>query len=147
VVVAGWTTANPTIYRAGLAFQAIVPRSSRFTVTMVTGGLATVAGMFPGIAMRMLGFVAIYGVVLMPMGAVIFVDFWLSRKLGFQDRYAERAGLGFNWAAGLTWFLTLGVCLYLVKYRDVQVFFVGLPGWFVAVTLYIVLSRIYQRKV
>ena len=29
VVVAGWTTANPTIYRAGLAFQAIVPRRSR----------------------------------------------------------------------------------------------------------------------
>ena len=25
VIVAGWTTANPTIYRAGLAFQAIVP--------------------------------------------------------------------------------------------------------------------------
>ena len=26
VIVAGWTTANPTIYRAGLAFQAIMPR-------------------------------------------------------------------------------------------------------------------------
>ncbi len=25
VIVAGWTTANPTIYRAGLAFQAIAP--------------------------------------------------------------------------------------------------------------------------
>ena len=145
VVVAGWTTANPTIYRAGLAFQAIVPRSSRFTVTLVTGALATVAGMFPGIAMKMLGFVAIYGLVLMPMGAVIFVDFWLSRRLGIQDNFAERAGLGFNWAAGLTWFLTLAVCIYLVQYRDIQIFFVGLPGWFVAVTLYIVLSRVYQR--
>jgi hypothetical protein len=29
VIVAGWTTANLTIYRAGLAFQAIVPRWSR----------------------------------------------------------------------------------------------------------------------
>ena len=27
VIVAGWTTANPTIYRAGLAFQAIMPRA------------------------------------------------------------------------------------------------------------------------
>jgi purine-cytosine permease-like protein len=42
VVIAGWTTANPTIYRAGLAFQAIVPRSSRFGVTLVAGGVATV---------------------------------------------------------------------------------------------------------
>ncbi|MBM3854546.1 MAG: hypothetical protein FJ399_15585, partial [Verrucomicrobia bacterium] len=29
VTIAGWTTANPTIYRAGLAFQAIFPQSSR----------------------------------------------------------------------------------------------------------------------
>ena len=41
VIVAGWTTANPTIYRAGLAFQAIVPRSSRYRVTLVTGALGT----------------------------------------------------------------------------------------------------------
>ena len=25
VVIAGWTTANPTLYRAGLALQVIVP--------------------------------------------------------------------------------------------------------------------------
>ena len=37
VIIAGWTTANPTIYRAGLAFQAIVPKCSRFTVTIITG--------------------------------------------------------------------------------------------------------------
>ena len=30
VVLAGWTTANPTIYRAGLAFQAIMPKVSTF---------------------------------------------------------------------------------------------------------------------
>jgi len=39
VIVAGWTPANPTIYRAGLAFQAIVPSSSRYRVTLFTGGL------------------------------------------------------------------------------------------------------------
>src|SRR3990170_8419003 len=49
VIVAGWTTANPTIYRAGLAFQAIVPRVSRYRVTLFTGALATVAGAFPAI--------------------------------------------------------------------------------------------------
>ncbi len=92
VIVAGWTTANPTIYRAGLAFQAIVPRSSRFVVTLVTGAIATIAGMFPAIAMQLLGFVAIYGMILMPMGAVIFVDFWLLPKLGLRSSYAEFSG-------------------------------------------------------
>ena len=57
VIVAGWTTANPTIYRAGLAFQAIMPKVSRFKVTLATGMLATVAGMFPAIAMKLLDFV------------------------------------------------------------------------------------------
>jgi purine-cytosine permease-like protein len=46
VIIAGWTTANPTIYRAGLAFQAVVPKASRVRVTLITGGIATVAGMF-----------------------------------------------------------------------------------------------------
>ena len=32
VIAAGWTTANPTIYRAGLAFQAMFPGSNRTTV-------------------------------------------------------------------------------------------------------------------
>jgi purine-cytosine permease-like protein len=82
VVIAGWTTANPTIYRAGLAFQAIVPRVSRFKVTLATGAAATVAGIFPAVAMQLLGFVALYGLLLMPMGAVIFVDFWLFERLG-----------------------------------------------------------------
>ena len=35
VVVAGWTTSNPTLYRAGLALQAVTPNWSRAKVTLV----------------------------------------------------------------------------------------------------------------
>ena len=147
VVVAGWTTANPTIYRAGLAFQAVIPKASRFWVTLVTGGIATVAGMFPLITMRLLDFVALYGLLLMPMGAVIFVDFWLIRKFGLQSSYAERSRATFNWAAGAAWLVTLAVAWILVKYAHLQIFFVSLPGWFIAATLYVGLSVVYQRVV
>lgn len=147
VVIAGWTTANPTIYRAGLAFQAIRPQTSRFVVTLLTGMLAAVAGLFPAIAMKLLDFVALYGLLLMPMGAVIFIDFWLLRKFGLHSDYAEQSRVAFNWAAGLTWFLTLGTCYCLVRFAGVQIFFVSLPGWFVAAALYIVLSRLYQRQI
>ncbi|MGD8501448.1 MAG: hypothetical protein PVJ86_12420 [Phycisphaerales bacterium] len=147
VIIAGWTTANPTIYRAGLAFQALSPKSSRFKVTLITGAIATIAGMFPAIAMKLLGFVALYGLVLMPMGAVIFVDFWLIRKFGLQSSYAELSGKTFNWAAGLAWFVTLATAWLLVKFAGVQIFFVSLPGWFVAAVLYIVLSFLYQKKI
>ncbi len=124
VIIAGWTTANPTIYRAGLAFQAIVPRSSRFRVTLITGAIATVAAMFPALAMRLLDFVALYGLVLMPMGAVVFVDYWLIRKFGLKSSYAELSGRAFNWAAGLAWGVTLVTAFLLVKYAGVQIFFV-----------------------
>jgi len=127
--------------------------------------------MFPAIAMKLLGFVALYGLVLMPMGAVIFVDFWLIRKFGLHSYYAELSKRTFNWAAGLAWLVTLTICLVLVQLgwiidklvgwgvftmsdslqwvKDtftVQIFFVSLPGWFVAALLYIVLSKIYQKK-
>jgi purine-cytosine permease-like protein len=145
VIVAGWTTANPTIYRAGLAFQAIVPRASRYRVTLATGAITTIVGMFPAVAMQLLGFVALYGMVLMPMGAVVFVDFWLSNRFGFTPNYAEHAGIGFNWAAGLTWLATLAGCVFLVLRGGIQLYFVSLPGWFLAAILYIMLSRLLQR--
>jgi purine-cytosine permease-like protein len=170
VIVAGWTTANPTIYRAGLAFQAIVPRASRFTVTLFTGAVATAAGLFPAITMKLLNFVALYGLLLMPMGAVLFVDFWLIRRLGLEDNYAERKGISFNWAAALAWLLALAACVLIIFLDDLtlwaesqgwidvsdraerllhdwaQIYFVSLPGWFIAAGLYIVLSRFYQKR-
>ncbi len=149
VIIAGWTTANPTIYRAGLAFQAISPKSSRYKVTLITGAVATLAGMFPAIAMKLLDFVALYGLVLMPMGAVVFVDFWLMKKLGLKDNYAERSGLKFNWAAGAAWVATLVICLSLVTSGKpyFQIYFVSLPGWFMAAGLFIGISYILQKGV
>ena len=112
VIVAGWTTANPTIYRAGLAFQAIVPRTSRFTVTLLdrrVGDRGRDVSRDRDASCS--DFVALYGMVLMPMGAVIFVDFYLLKRFGLRSDYAEWSRRSFNWAAGLTWFLTLGTCV------------------------------------
>jgi purine-cytosine permease-like protein len=147
VIVAGWTTANPTIYRAGLAFQAIMPKVSRFKVTIFTGLIATVAGMFPGIAMKLLGFVAIYGLILMPMGAVVFTDFWIFPKLGLKQFYAEHKKIKINWAAAIAWIATLAICVGLNKTGrpQFQIFFVALPGWFIASALYIGVSKLTQK--
>jgi purine-cytosine permease-like protein len=144
VVAAGWTTANPTLYRAGLAFQSLIPSSSRFKVTMITGLIASVTAVFPIVTMRLLGFVALWGMILMPMGAVIFMDFWVLPKLGLRSNFAAAGGAPVNWAAGLAWLLTVGVCTGLVLTGRTQIFFVCLPGWFIASLLYLVLSKILQ---
>jgi purine-cytosine permease-like protein len=144
VVAAGWTTANPTLYRAGLAFQSLMPRSSRFKVTLTTGLIASVTAIFPIVTMRLLDFVALWGMILMPMGAVIFMDFWVLPKLGLRSNFALVAGTQFNWAAGLAWFVTMAVCTGLVLTGRTQIFFVSLPGWFITSLLYVALSRLLQ---
>jgi purine-cytosine permease-like protein len=146
VVIAGWTTANPTIYRAGLAFQAVTPNWKRWKVTLFTGLLTSVIACFPALVMNLLDFVALYGLVLMPMGAVVFLDVMVFEKMNLLRNYAEKSGIKFNWAAGLTWFLTLAMCLFINLYFGIEIFFLGLPGWFIAVLLYIGFSYMFQKK-
>lgn len=146
VIVAGWTTANPTIYRAGLAFQAIVPTVSRFKVTFATGLACAVAGMFPAIAMQLLDFVALYGLALMPMGAVIFCDYWFVRRLGLQPFYAEASNRDVYLAPAIAWLVTLALCLTAVRLGYIEIYFASLPGWFIAAFLYLGLSKLMQRQ-
>lgn len=146
VIIAGWTTANPTIYRAGLAFQAIVPKRSRFRVTFITGLIAAVAGMFPAIAMKLLDFVSLYGMLIMPMGAVMFVDYWLLKKANLHPMYAKMTGKSFYLAPGLAWILTLILCVLLIRFAGVQIYFVSLPGWLFAGTIYFLLSYWFQKN-
>lgn len=141
VIIAGWTTANPTIYRAGLALQAIMPQSKTWKVTMIVGIATTVASFFPALVMRLLDFVALYGLILMPMGAVIFADFWILPKLELMQNYAEIKKIVFNWSAAVTWGITLLISILL----PIEIFFKALPGWFIAVGLYIMLSYVQQK--
>jgi purine-cytosine permease-like protein len=147
VIAAGWTTANPTLYRAGLAFQALRPGSSRFKVTLLTGLIASVTAVFPLVTMRLLDFVALWGMILMPLGAVIFVDFWLLPRLGLRSNFAAVTGRPFNWAAGAAWLISVAVSTLLVLKGGVQIYFVSLPGWFVTALLYIGVSKVMQKNV
>ena len=146
VVIAGWTTANPTIYRAGLAFQSVTPDWKRWKVTLVTGIFTSIVACFPALVMKLLDFVALYGLVLMPMGAVVFLDVMLFPRIGLVRNYADQVGSKFNWSAGLTWFITLTLCLLINIYLGIEIFFLGLPGWFIAVLLYIGLSKMLHKQ-
>ncbi len=146
VVLAGWTTANPTIYRAGLAFQAIFPKTKRWKVTIIVGIITTMAACFPALVMKLLDFVALYGLVLMPMGAVIIIDIYVLKKLNMASNYAQFKDIPISWQAAGAWVITLIFCLALNVYLGVDIFFLGLPGWFIAAGLYIILSKLIQSK-
>jgi purine-cytosine permease-like protein len=108
--------------------------------------VTTVAALFPALMMRLLDFVALYGLILMPMGAVLFADFWLLPRLGLQPDFAEARGLRLSWPAAVAWGLTMAACLLINRQWGVEVFFLGLPGWFIATGLYLGLSLVQQRR-
>jgi purine-cytosine permease-like protein len=145
VVIAGWTTANPTIYRAGLALQTITPNWKRWKMTLAVGAITSVAALFPALMMRLLDFVALYGLILMPMGAVIFADFWLLPRLGLRQDYADWKEVAFSWPAAASWGLTLAACWVINAVWGLEIFFLGLPGWFIATAIYVALSFAQQR--
>lgn len=145
VVIAGWTTANPTIYRAGLAFQGVLPAMSRHTGTIIAGALATVAGLFPAFAMKLLDFVGIYGTVLAPVGAIIVVDHYLAPRLGLTRDWAAAAGSAFNVAALLAWIIPVAVFFWLYLTRGIFPSYLTVPVWLACGGLYIVLSKILLR--
>ena len=146
VVIAGWTTANPTIYRAGLAFQAIIPKASTFWVTILAGTIATIAGLFPAFAMKLLGFVALYGFILAPIGAIIVFEHFFSRRAGVIKNYAEKAGISFNVSVLLAWGLSFGIFYYLSVSQDIFLSFLTLPAWLSCGILYLVLSKLLQKS-
>jgi len=146
VILAGWTTANPTIYRAGLAFQAIIPKLSTFWVTIIAGTVATIAGLFPAFAMKLLGFVALYGFILAPIGAIIVFEYFFGKKVGIQSFYAEKTGIKFNWAVFGAWALSFGIFYFISIQFDVFLSFLTLPAWISCGALYLVFSRFYQKK-
>ena len=146
VIIAGWTTANPTLYRAGLALQTATPNWKRWKVTLAAGAVTTIAALFPALMMRLLDFVALYGLLLMPMGAVIFADFWILPKLGLRQDYAAWRRLLFSVPAAVAWVGTLLLCWGINLAWGLEIFFLGLPGWFIAVALYVGLSYLQQRS-
>ncbi|MEM8893644.1 MAG: hypothetical protein AAGC88_03640 [Bacteroidota bacterium] len=145
VVLAGWTTANPTIYRAGLAFKIFFPRLSTSNVTLIAGLLATVAGVFPAFAMKLLGFVAFYGFVLAPVGAIILADVLIAPKLGFKRNYAEVFKTSFSLPFLIAWLLCV-IAFYLLSIQfDIFLSFLILPTYVSAGCVYLGLRTAFDK--
>lgn len=142
VLLAGWTTANPTLYRAGLALQTVTPGWPRWKITAAAGAATTVLACFPVFFLRLLDYVAVYGLVLMPVGAVVTAEHWLFPHLGIEQYQAEKRGWTFNRTALVVWFGTLAVCFAL----PVHLYFRWLPGWFIAFLSYTALTASRRKR-
>ena len=146
VVITGWTTANPTLYRAGLALQVVTPNWKRWKVTLVAGLLTTIAACFPGFIMKYLEFIAIQGLIMMPIGVIIITDYWILPRIGLQSYIVTLLRKETSWPANITWLITLCLSLWFNIKFEIEIFFLGLPGVIIALLLYVITSFIMQKK-
>jgi len=146
VVIAGWTTSNPTLYRAGLAFQAVSPGWPRWVVTLIAGAITTLIACSPFVFTKLLDFVGIYGLLLMPIGTVVFVEHWLFPKIGFTRYWTSKQGRLMNWPALASWAIAIGVAVLLWQTGTLHLFFLLLPTWTITAVLYVVFAGIAGAK-
>ena len=146
VILAGWTTANPTIYRSGLAFQAILPKWSISKATLLAGSVATIAGIFPAFAMKLLDFVAVYGFILAPVGAIIVFEYYFADRYGVIKNYAEKSNIAFNRSVFFAWLTSFVIFFGWSKTQGVFLSFLTLPAWLCCGILFIIFSKIFHRK-
>lgn len=137
VVLAGWTTANPTLYRAGLAVQSVTPNWPRWKITLACGAVTTALACLPVFFLRLLDYVALYGLILMPVGAIVFTEHWILPRIGVDKYLGESKGVILNWRAVVVWVGTLAIAWLL----PMHLFYRWLPCWFIAVTAYALLRR------
>ncbi|MCJ7565617.1 MAG: hypothetical protein MUP52_13650 [Candidatus Aminicenantes bacterium] len=142
LILAGWTTANPTLYRAGLALQVITPNWPRWKVTLAAGTITTVISCFPIVFVKLLNYVAIYGLVQMPIGAVVFAEHWILPKLKIEQYRAEKYQWLINWRALVVWAGTLIICFLL----PLHLYFLWLPGYFIALAGYVGLQALKRNE-
>ena len=141
VVIAGWTTSNPTLYRVGLALQAVTPNWSRAKVTLVAGIATTAVACFPFVFTGLLDYVALYGLLISPIGAIVVTEHWVFPRTGLRRYWATRKGLALNWAALLAWVLSMGLAVALERGGILHLFFLFLPVYGFAMVAYWLLAR------
>ena len=147
VVIAGWTTSNPTIYRAGLALQVVTPNWPRWFVTLIAGAITTIVACSPFVFTKLLDFVGIYGLLLMPVGAIVFVEHWIFPKIGLTRYWVWRKGLMISWPALIAWFGTVALAIYATFIAGwIHLFFLVIPVWIITAVVYTVLSCFFGAR-
>ena len=141
VVIAGWTTSNPTLYRVGLALQAVTPNWSRAKVTLVAGIATTVVACFPFVFTGLLDYVAIYGLLISPIGAIVVTEHWIFPKTGLRRYWVTRKGMALNWAALLAWGLSIAMAVGLERGGVLHLFYLFIPVYGFAMAAYWILAK------
>jgi len=122
VIVAGWTTAITNLYRAGLAAQAIFTNYSRRSTTLVVGLAMVVIACFPFVFSQILPLLTYAGLLVVPVGAVVFAEHQIFPRLGYTRYWSKYQDYAHSLPAIASWGLGLAFGFGL-NYLNVMSFY------------------------
>ena len=141
VIIAGWTTANANMYRAGLAAQAIFHNHSRKKVTFTVGCVTVVVACFPFVFGQMLPMLTYAGLLVVPVGAIVFAEHVIFPKIGFTRYWATYRKPNHSTPAVASWAAGLVFGFGLNAINVISFYYLFLPTWVFTILLYTFLAR------
>ena len=145
VVIAGWTTANPTIYRCALSLNTLLPKMKQKHVTYIIGIIMTILACFP--AMTNIGdIVAMLGWAVVGVGAICIVEHFLFPKIGYTRFWAMYKEKKINWAALITWAVSILFVVVMKQTGMLHRNFIFIPEWIISAVLYTVLAGVMGAR-
>merc|ERR1712224_153808 len=101
-------------------------RCSTRVATLAAGALAVIAGLFPAVVMRILELLEYGGLVLLPIGVVLFFDCFVNPWLNFQiEAHVNEVTA---WPAMVCWSVTTVITLSMALAGILEVYFLPLLG-------------------
>lgn len=145
VIVAGWTTANPTIYRSALSLNVLFPKFTRKQVTYMIGAVMTILACFP--AMTNIGnIVQILGWAVVGIGAICIVEHFLFPKIGYTRFWSMYQEKSVNWAAIISWAIGVVFVLVMLQTGALHRNFIFIPQYIISAVCYIILAGLMGAR-
>lgn len=146
VIVAGWTTAITNLYRAGLAAQAIFSSQSRSKTTLIVGSAMVVIGCFPFVFTQFLPLLTYAGLIVVPVGAIVFAEHQIFPKIGYTRYWAKYQNYANSLPAVASWGLGLAFGFGLNMLDVMSFYYLFIPTWFFTIMVYTILAGLSGAK-
>ncbi|MEO9274937.1 hypothetical protein ABFY09_08740 [Marinomonas sp. 5E14-1] len=143
VIIAGWTTANANLYRAGLAAQAIFTNYSRKQTTLTVGLVTVVVACFPFVFGQILPLLTYAGLLVVPVGAIVFAEHVIFPKIGFSRYWVSYKKMTHSTPAVASWGIGLVFGFGLNFVNIMPFYYLFLPTWALTIVVYTLLAKAY----
>ena len=139
VIIAGWTTANPTFYRVALSLNAVFKKRNHKQMTYIAGCLITLAACFP-IVQRASDILTFLGLAVEGVGAICIAEEYIFPKIGYTKYWSMYKKQEINPAAAISWGISIAFVVLMILTRPLHQNFWFLPNYIIPMVSYILLA-------